>query len=481
MIGPVLVRRAGLGIFAVLVTGCAAIPPPVPLQATEVPAAWSEPISASGNVWPDADWWRRFQSAELDELVAEVRTSNLDLAAAAARILQAQAQTAIARSALFPVVGLGGSVQNSGAVENGSSVNHTTFGLAGQLSYLFDFWGLARNNVRAAAALLRATLYAQETVALIVTSNAASGFFDVLALRERIAIASRNLETAQIVLEGIQMRTTNGLSSPLDLAQQQALVAGQAAVIPALQQRERQALYSLATLLGRAPEGLSIAAPGLAGIVIPEVAPGLSSGLLNRRPDIAQAEANLIAANANLNAARAAFFPVISLTGSAGLASAPVSVVSEGFSAGQVAGAAGPTGLIYGIGVSILQTIFDGGRRQGQLNLARAQQEELIANYRKAVFVAFAEVETALNQAARLAEQERLKAEQVERASTAFDISNVQYREGLIDLFALLQAQQTLFTAQDQLVEIRLARLEAIVALYTALGGGWQDSTEVGP
>ena len=149
--------------------------------------------------------------------------------------------------------------------------------------------------------------------------------------------------------------------------------------------------------------------------------------------------------------------------------------MTDGFTVGEFSATAGSTGLIYGVGVSLLQTIFDGGRRQGQLDLTKAQQEEVVVNYRAAVFRAFSEVETSLDQSARLDDQARLKGEQVDRAAKAFDISNVQYREGLIDLLALLQAQQTLFSAQDELVEIRRARLQAVIGLYKALGGGWND------
>lgn len=473
-----ILRFASMALVTVSVAGCSSLPLPMLLKDQDVPTAWSEPVIADGNVWPTLEWWREFQSPELDSLILTARSDNLDLAAAAARILQSEAQTNIARAAQFPVVSIGGAAQNQGAVESGSSVNNTLASLTGQISYEFDFWNLARHNMRAAEALLRSERYAQETVALSVTANAASSFFEILALRERISIASQNLATARRVLDAIERLTANGLSSPLDLAQQQALVAGQAAIIPALEAQERQGLYNLALLLGRAPEGFTVAPANLAGIVAPRIGAGLPRDLLTRRPDVAQAEASLAAANANMNAARATFFPNIALIASAGAATGPLSAVAEGSAVGEFSAAAGGTGLIYGAGISLLQTIFDGGRRQGQLDLTKAQQEELIVNYRAAVFRAFSEVEIALVQSSRVATQEGLKGEQVERAATAFDISNVQYREGLIDLLALLQAQQTLFSAQDELVEIKLARLQAAINLYKALGGGWSSSAD---
>ena len=313
-----MLRSAGMGFIAVLAAGCASTAPPIPLKPQEVPAAWSEPVIPDGDVWPKEGWWQQFQSVELDSLISAARLDNLDLAAAAARVLQSEAQANIARAALFPSVTSGASAQNQGAVEPRSNANNTLASLTGRVSYEFDFWGLARYNVGAAEALLRSARYAQETVALTVTADAASSFFNILAIRERIAIATENLAAARRVLDAIERRTENGLSSPLDLAQQQALVAGQAAAIPALEEQERQAVYSLALLLGRAPENFTVKGQNLTNIAVPRPVAGLPTDLLFRRPDIAQAEANLTAANANVNAARAAFLPNVALAASAG-------------------------------------------------------------------------------------------------------------------------------------------------------------------
>ena len=480
-----LAQRYGLAaIVCVLLSACAPITPemPMPLQPQDVPAVWSEPVTPGANVWPSADWWRGFRIPELDALIEATRQNNLDLAAAAARVLQAEAQTRIVRSALFPSIDVGANVQVQGASEGGSTVGNSLFALGPQVSYQLDFWGLARNNVRAAEALLRSASYAQEIVALTVTSNVAILYLDVLALRQRIAIARSSLETARRVLDAIERRTANGLSSPLDLAQQQALAAGQAAIIPGLERLEREVRYALALHLGRAPEGFSVSGQTLDGILIPTVSPGLPSALLARRPDIAEAETSLLAASANVAAARAAFFPQISLTASGGISTGAISAATDGLVVGGASAAAGGTGLVFGVGAALLQTIFDGGLRQGQVDLALAEQQELVVNYRRVVFNALGEVELALGDSASLVDQERFKSEQVERAATAFDISDVQYREGLIDLLALLQAQQTFFTAQDELLQIRLARIQAVVRLYQSLGGGWsQAASEVSP
>ena len=254
---------------------------------------------------------------------------------------------------------------------------------------------------------------------------------------------------------------TNGVSSNLDLAEQQATVATQQARLPGLIEQEREARYALAILLGRAPEGFDVKAQNLDGIASPVVQAGLPSEALLRRPDVAEAEANLYAAHANVDAARAAFFPAIGLTGSAAM---PRSMLSNLINPGNFA---------WSIGASLVQTIFDGGAKKAQDDLALAQQQEQIADYRKAVFTAFSDVETALGQVSSDTDQLVALTEEVRASAEAFRISELQYREGTIDILSLLPTQQTLFTAEDTLVQTKLARLEADVGIYRALGGGW--------
>jgi NodT family efflux transporter outer membrane factor (OMF) lipoprotein len=315
--------------------------------------------------------------------------------------------------------------------------------------------------MRAARNSARAAIYAHDVVALTTAANVANTYFTVLSLRERISISKRNIEAAKRILAITQAKVTNGVSSNLELAQQTAILAGVEAQIPALEEQEREERYALAILLGRVPEGFDVTADTLEGIAAPPVEPGLPATLLQRRPDIAQAEAQLFAAHANLDAARAAFLPAIGLTG------------NGGYSAGQIANLIGPGNLAWSIGASLLQTIFDGGRLTSQRDVAKAQEIELVASYRSAVLNALADVESALGSTSSLAERERLTTVQVTNAAEAFRISELQYREGVVDLLTVLQAQQTLFSSQDTLVQVKLARLEAGVGLYRALGGGW--------
>ncbi|HEX4117332.1 MAG TPA: TolC family protein, partial [Rhizomicrobium sp.] len=228
----------------------------------------------------------------------------------------------------------------------------------------------------------------------------------------------------------------------------------------------REARYALAILLGRAPEGFDVKAQNMDGIASPVVQGGLPSEVLLRRPDVAEAEANLHAAHANVDAARAAFFPAIGLTGSGSYASTMIGNLIN------------PANFAWSVGASLLQTIFDGGAKKAASDLALAQEQEQIADYRKTVFTAFSNVETQLGQVASDGDQLVALTEEVRASAEAFRISELQYREGTIDILNLLQAQQTLFSAQNTLVQTKLARLESDVSLYIALGGGWtqQDS-----
>jgi NodT family efflux transporter outer membrane factor (OMF) lipoprotein len=333
-------------------------------------------------------------------------------------------------------------------------------------SYQLDLFGKNQDTFDAAKEAVKASRFSQQNVALTITSNVATTYLTVLALRERIAIAQSNVEAAKRILTVTQAKVTNGVSSQLDLAQQQAEVAQVEAQIPALRQQERAALFSLAVLMGRPPEGFDVQGQNLNKIVVPQVQPGLPSALLERRPDVAEAEADLASAHGNVDAARAAFFPQISLTGSGGLASTAVGSLFSG------------SAFAWTIGGAALQTIFDGGQLAGELRLNKGEQFQMVATYRKAIISAFSDVETGLSNVSNFALQVQFLTAEVKAASNAFRISELQYREGIIDLTTLLQAQQTLFTAEDALAQSKLALINADVGLYQVLGGGWSEKPE---
>ena len=309
--------------------------------------------------------------------------------------------------------------------------------------------------------------YAAAVTGISVSSQVADEYFTVLSFRERIAIANANIAAAKRILAITQAKVNSGVSSNLDLAEQEAIVAQQESTLPGLIESEKEARYSLAILLGRAPEGYDVKAQNLDGIVSPSVQPGMPSELILRNPAVAQAEAQLYAAHADVNAARSTYFPSLSLTGTASYG--PSTALSNLFNAGN---------FVWSIGAGITQTIFDAGRIHAQNDLAKAQEQQLIAAYRKAVFTAFQDVETALGTVKSNDDQLALIEVETKADAEAFRISELQYREGTIDIISLLTNQQNLFTAQQSLVQTKLAKLEASIALYNALGGGWEQKAD---
>jgi NodT family efflux transporter outer membrane factor (OMF) lipoprotein len=463
-------RGLSVSMIALVAAGCTT-PNPTPLDKPgDVPAAFTAPVAdKQAPIWPETNWWTNFKADELPALMETAQKENLDLAMAAARVLQAEAQDGVAFSNLLPTINLQGNANRQRTSSGSTSTNglggvsrtFNSFGAGVAASYQADFWGLYRDRLYQARENLRVARYAESVVGLTVASSVAQQYFTVLATRERIVIARQNIDAAKRILVVVQAKVTNGVSSNLDLAQEQSLVATQEARLPGLIEQEREARYALAILLGRAPEGFDIQAQNLNGVVSPAVQAGVPSELLLRRPDVAQAEANLYAAHANVDAARAAFFPAVNITAGRSYAS---SFADTLFNPGSIA---------WNIGASLVQTIFDGGRLKAQDDLALAQQQEQIANYRKTVFTAFSNVETALGQVSATSDQLVALTEEVRAATEAFRISELQYREGTIDILSLLQAQQSLFSAQDTLIQTKLARLDANVSLYIALGGGW--------
>ncbi len=384
-------------VLALAVSGCAT-PIPQQLTAANVPSTYSAPVNKTAPVWPQADWWKGFGSDELNSMIDAAQTDNLDLAAAAARVMQAEGNAEAAGSALWPQLDLSSNVARAKSGASSALTGHTitgnTFNLGLNASYQLDLFGQFHDRATAADEALKASHFAQQTVALTTITSTGQTYLEVLALRQRVTIAQANIDAAKRILSITQAKVTNGVSSRLDLAQQEAQVDSQEAQIPALKEQEAEARYALAILLGRLPEGFDVNARNLDKIAAPAVQPGLPSELLRRRPDVAQAEANLASAHANVDAARAAFFPSIGLSATGGFASTAIGAVLKG------------SNFAWNIGANLAQTIFDGGNIEGQYHLSKGQQLELIADYRKAVLTAFQEEETALGQVASLAELE---------------------------------------------------------------------------
>jgi outer membrane protein, multidrug efflux system len=448
-----------------LAAGCAHPTPPPALPPGDIPAAF-EQTALAGGAWPAPGWWQGFGSSELVALEAAAQGSNLDIVQAAARLRQADARARQAGAALMPTVSLNGNLQNNTGVYSGGSGNETDFFAGVGASYELDFWGKNRATADSAEALRRASAADRATVALTVSAAIATDYFQLLGLRERLAVAGDNLKSAQAILSVVQRRVTAGYAPNSDLTQARADQAAQQAALPALQQQELEARTALAILLGRPPEGFTVAAANLSGIAAPAVAPGLPAELLTRRPDLATAEANLASAHADVAAARAAMLPDINLTAAAGLQNPALNAAILTL---------GGTGFALNLGASVVHTIFDGGLLKAKTAETEAREEELLAAYRAAVIAAFGDVENALGSLAHLSAQERALQEQVTQAEAVLRAAQRKYTAGGADFLVVTDAQRSLYTARDQLSEIRRARLAASVALFKALGGGWQQ------
>jgi outer membrane protein, multidrug efflux system len=432
--------------------------------ALDLPARYRAAHGKPNAALPKLDWWRGFRSRELSGLMDEAQIANLDIAAAVARIVQADAQSRIVGAALLPAIGL----DTSGTRARGPGGPDTgNIRVALNAAYEIDFWGKNRAALQAAEEGSVASRYAREVVALSVLATIANQYFLLLSSQDRLRLAHENLRSAVRVLDAIRQRREVGTASELDVAQQESVVATQRAVIPTIELLIGQNRNTLAVLIGRAPEYANIRGGSLNQLAYPRVTPGMPSDLLTRRPDIRQAEALLAAGDANVYAARAAFFPTIQLTGTGGFTSNALKTLFN------------PESAFYSLAAGLTQPIFDGFRLKGLLNLEQGRQEELLQLYRRSVISAFADVENALIAVQQLAERERRQHEVVNSSRRAFDLSETRLREGTIDLVTLLNTQQTLFQAQDLLVQIRFARFSAVVSLFQALGGGWPPSETV--
>ena len=463
-------RRASLSLAALLLlpaaflAGCDLGPDLKPPSVAE-PAAWRESDGAQSAAWPSADWWRGFDSAELDGLVAEARQDNYDLGAAVARVREADALVRVAGAALLPSVSAGAAASSQRTLvpfNGGSRITYPEYNLGLSASYEVDFWGKNQASVAAAKGTALASRYDQQVVALTIVTSVATTYFQLLALQDRLKVARENLATAENVLAIIEGRRRLGTAMDLDVSQQQTIVSGLRAVIPPLEQQVSQTTNSLAILIGKPPEQVAIAQGTLSDLSLPGVAPGLPSELLARRPDVAEAEAQLAAANANIKVARAQFFPSFALTAQGGFASLALSSFLS------------PVGAVYSVAASVTQPIFEGGSLEGQLQYSKARDDELVQDYRKAVISAFGNVEDALAATQRTAEQQAAEEATVAQARRSYEIAQSRYRVGLTDLLTVLNTENALFPAEDASVQVRLAHMRALVSLFNALGGGWK-------
>ncbi|MFN4310090.1 MAG: efflux transporter outer membrane subunit [Ferrovibrio sp.] len=468
-------RLTATAVIALSLGACSMVPDYIK-PAVETPKTWDSRQDSMGQ-WPDTAWWQGFGSAELNALIAEAQANNTDLRAAVARIRQAEAQAKISGAALYPTLGSDASAtrsrQGRGTSSTSSSTSSTASGqvirnsFAGNLTagYQVDLFGTNSATADAALTRLESSRFDRETVAITLYAEIATGYFQLLSLRDRIRLANETLRIAEGVLELLESQRRLGVTTDYEVAQQRSSVATQRATVAALEQSERQALDALAVLLGRNPQGFAIRGTSLSMLSLPPVAAGLPSELLLRRPDLRKAESDLRAANFDIGAARAARFPSLDLTARAGTQSGTAAALFE------------PNTMIYSIAASLTAPIFQGGRLEGQEELARAQSQELVESYRGAILSAFRDTEDALSATVNTGRQYGFATEAFEQANDAYRIVEARYRAGTVGFLDLLDAQRSVFSANDAMVQAGLSRFTASVDLYKALGGGWDGST----
>jgi NodT family efflux transporter outer membrane factor (OMF) lipoprotein len=451
---------------AAFACGCATESAPQPPAVT--PAVFEHATRAQQAAWPAQDWYRGFGSDELDDFVDQAVRDNTDLTGARERVAQADARARQAGAAILPKVSLDGNATYlSGHSQQGSGHELDWFAML-SASYEVDFWGKNRAAANAARLEAGASRAERDTVALTLLGGVADEYFQVLALRERLTIARSNRDAARKILEAVQARFDAGVASPTELASQKAAWYTAQIAISDLEQLEMEARAALALLLGRAPEEFEVRAANLDSLREPLVAAGLPSELLTRRPDVVVAEAKLRAAHANLTAARAAMFPNLTLTAAAGVQNPalPATVLT-------IPGV-GPS---YSAIASLTQPIFDHGRLAAQRDEALARQQELLAGYRTAIIASLVDVEKALAAVQHLNAVREFQQGSVAESERAFEGAQLRYQRGSGDFLTLLESQRTLYAARDQFAQYRLARLQALVALCKALGGGWAASS----
>jgi outer membrane protein, multidrug efflux system len=466
-----VIHRRALTIFVIALSGCVLGPDyqrpqtPLPTDYSDGAAAKAAPGSATAI---GADWWKLYDDPILDDLVATALTENLDVVAAVARIEEFDADLREANAALFPEIDLGAAAarsRSSGSIASPSTVRLSNdVRVALSTSFEIDFWGRLRRLVESARAEALATHYAKDVVTLSLAGLTAQTYFSLRSLDAQITATTETLTTREEYLRVVQRRVDGGLASGLDLAQAQGARSDAAAQLKDLVRQRTLAEHLLGTLTGRLD--LKLAAGDLAQLPVPPVPPtGLPSALLERRPDIRQAEENLVAANAQIGVAKAALLPRISLTGALGGESTALSTLMQ-------SGA-----RIWSIGFGLALPIFTAGRLSAEVDATTARQKQALAGYQKSIQTAFREVSDALVNVGQTAASETDLQASVDAAREALRLSSQRYEAGYSAYLNVLDAQRTLNTSQLALIRNRQALLSASVDLMKALGGGWTDES----
>jgi len=454
---------------AVWLAGCA-VGPNYHRPSTDTPASYSgltpqEAAKTDSASLGDEKWWEVFQDKELQELVRTALEKNYDVRIAAARVLEARAQLGITRADQFPSLSGGGNITNQRSAADGPipAFELTQGQVNVSAAWNIDFWGRFRRATEEARANLLASEWARQEVIATLVANVASGYFQLRELDLELEISQRTLASRNESLELTKELTEHGIDTMLDQRQAEQLVYTAAAQVPDLERQIEQQENNLSILLGNNPGAIPRGLQLTDEPHSPEVPAGLPASLLERRPDVREAEENLIAANAQIGVARAAYFPQISLTGEGGYQSSALENLFTG-----------PAGL-WNLAGSITQPIFEGGRLKNGVRLAKAQKQELLLTYQKTIQGAFRDVSNALV-AYRKDREFRIQEEQLTAsAQDAAHLSQTRFRAGVADYLEVLTNETNAFNDELALAQAQLNELQALVQLYQALGGGWEQ------
>lgn len=457
-----------LVVLASLLSGCM-VGPNYRRPDLDLPPAWrfEDPHAADT---ANTRWWTQFGDPVLDSLVQEALRNNRDLRVAAARVEQAGGVVTTTRAPLFPQLGYGAGAEQFRSSRQGpapvaSRNPDSEFQLFGGATWELDLWGRVRRLTESSRARLLATEEGRRGVVLTLVSSVANTYIQLRAYDEQLAIAKDSLETYAKALKLFELQFRYGQVGRMNVAQARTQYATAAATIPQVEAAIASLENALSVLLGRNP-GPVARGKRLGELSAFAVPAGLPSQLLERRPDVAQAEQDLVSANAQVGAAKALYFPVISLTGTLGVASASIGDLLKGSAeAWQYAG-------------SLSGPLFTAGAVSGQVDQATAAEKAALARYQQAVLSALADVETALVSHQRLEQQLVAQQDLVAASSDYTRLAHLQYDGGYTPYFTVLQAEQQLFPAQLNLAQVQADRLNALVGVYRAMGGGWM--TEAG-
>jgi NodT family efflux transporter outer membrane factor (OMF) lipoprotein len=412
-----------------------------------IPAGWSHGAAAAATPG-SSQWWQAFGSPELDALVARGLAGGFDLKIALHRLEQARGRADMAAAARYPSLGLAADASRSGP---GTSTSTGSVTLQGGID--LDVWGRNGAIASSASSLAQAARFDADAVQAALVEAIAGTYFQALSLDERVRLAGLIADDAQQTLQLVETQARLGAASQLEVEQQRNALQTVQAGIPLLAQQRDQAIGDLAVLIGIVPEGFQLAARDLRAVQVPDVAAGAPADAIARLPQVRSAEAQLQAANFDVGAARAAFLPTLSVTATLGAAFNPAQA-------------------LWGLAGSVLQPLFDGGLRQGQLRVDRAHAEELVVTYRKAIAQALQAAETRMQATAATRDAERLDEAAVASARRALELARIRLQHGATDFLTVLLSERTLYQAEDTALQIRLQRLQATVGLFGALGSG---------